>query len=536
VGFGAFSHTSIRQVVFPDSLRELGRWVFSEDSALREVSLPSGLSLKRLIGGIIDGLERDPNKEPTLLGVIKDIGLFPEQTQIVIREKEPEPTEGVGVGETLRTYSAFSKADLARYEALGKPYRIAIKEDLTSIKAYQFADLHYLVGVDFPSSLKSIDFFAFQNCTGLTSLVLPEGVVSVNKDAFQGCHSLEEIRLPSSLTSASGAFNDLPKLSRFIVAAENPELYSDGRALFSRHYYHSDQLTLLSYVPTSGEDYLIPEGVKIIGPEAFLGAQKLKHVVLPASLATIYEAAFYGCSSLEEIALPPALDWIHLEVFTACTQLKKISVDPANPAYYAEDDALYSRGNNGLVFVLRHHQKEVVVKEGTTEIGSSALAGMAELESVVFPSSLKEIDERAFAHCPQLKQLNLPEGLQKLGRCDFASCPSLKELTIPSSLDLRRSLYLLCSVSSINITFLPPRKILDLEVISGVPHSLILPATLQKIIPWSFSAHPSSFAPLEFVVVPLGLKAQAIDIFGAPLKVEIDPNSPGLCTLRYKIQ
>lgn len=69
---------------------------------------------------------------------------------------------------------------------------------------------------------------------------------------------------------------------------------------------------------------VIPEGVTIIGLDAFGNCGKLKDVTLPSSLIILERGVFYNCTSLEKITIPQNVKSIGDYLFFECTSLKDI--------------------------------------------------------------------------------------------------------------------------------------------------------------------------------------------------------------------
>ena len=119
---------------------------------------------------------------------------------------------------------------------------------------------------------------------------------------------------------------------------------------------------------------VIPEGVEIIGVEAFNAQPELVTVVLPSSLKVIDNCAFFYNKKLTTIKLPENLTTIGSQAFSV----------------------------TGLT--------SIDLPEGLLEIGSSAFS-FTPLTTVTLPKSLKVLNERAFASCDKLAEINIPDGL-----------------------------------------------------------------------------------------------------------------------------
>ena len=72
----------------------------------------------------------------------------------------------------------------------------------------------------------------------------------------------------------------------------------------------------------------------------------------------------------------------------------------------------------------------IAIPEGVVGIGRGALADMYDLQTVMFPSTLREIGDGAFANDTYLDLVELPEGVVRIGEEAFANCTWLQSLSI----------------------------------------------------------------------------------------------------------
>lgn len=87
------------------------------------------------------------------------------------------------------------------------------------------------------------------------------------------------------------------------------------------------------------EHVVIPEGVKKIGPEAFLDQKSMVSIKFPESLVRIDEMAFHNCYSLKEIVFPKNVESIGKYAFLSCEKLKKAELNEG--LKFIEDGAFF---------------------------------------------------------------------------------------------------------------------------------------------------------------------------------------------------
>lgn len=162
----------------------------------------------------------------------------------------------------------------------------------------------HIFSVTIPGSVKSIGIRAFADCENLREIILSEGIERIESNAFTGCKKLRCVKLPSSLKEISGwAFFD--------SGITEPVFDASGERLI--------------YCPEEAakERYVVPEGVKEIGVQAFINMPGLKEVVLPEGLEVIKNRAFIKCG-MREIWLPASVKLVEDGAFSDCGPLERI--------------------------------------------------------------------------------------------------------------------------------------------------------------------------------------------------------------------
>ena len=141
----------------------------------------------------------------------------------------------------------------------------------------------------------------------------------------------------------------------------------------------------------------LPEGITVIGENAFAERYDLWEITLPASLQRIECGAFYGCGSMKKLTMGDAVTSIGDLAFESC----------------------YSLSSIGLSASLE-------------EIGISAFEDCQALTAIELPASLRSIGEYAFSGCTKLRKIQLPD-VTYIGGYAFSGT-SITELTVPGSL------------------------------------------------------------------------------------------------------
>ena len=163
----------------------------------------------------------------------------------------------------------------------------------------------------------------------------------------------------------------------------------------------------------------MPEGITIIGFEAFSGCQNLESVALPESLTTLGIRTFGGCQSLKTIKIPSGVRAIPSSCFNGCSSLESVTIPEGVTSI--EGSAFWSCNLNALT-----------LPESLETIGSYAFCNNCVLKSVNIPAKVKTIESDAFYNCG-LTELVIPEGVTTIGQSAFFN-NSLQNLTLPSTI------------------------------------------------------------------------------------------------------
>lgn len=156
IGRGAFSGTRFTSVVIPDSVEEMGDYVFYTCVSLKSVLIPDS---------------------------VKSVG------------------EGVFAGcsslEEVRLPAGTGPARMM-FDGCRSLVSVEIPEGAEKIGGYAFRDCKKLASVTIPATVTSIGERAFSGCASLETLMIPESVTGFGNDPFYGCKKLTVTVKPDS--------------------------------------------------------------------------------------------------------------------------------------------------------------------------------------------------------------------------------------------------------------------------------------------------------------------------------------------------
>lgn len=197
---------------------------------------------------------------------------------------------------------------------------------VTAIGPYAFNYAEHMESVTIPQSVTSIGNGAFWQCHGLQSLTINDATTSIGDCAFQGCDWLTTVKLGEHITTiGEAAFVDCERLDNVTIP---DSVTSIGDSAFAR-CYQLKTIKLGKNIETIGDDDFVGviDGV-------FFYCTNLSKIIIPEKVKTIERNTFVGCSNLESITLPAGL-----------TSFKdSLENYPADCVFYYNNDETHAQG------------------------------------------------------------------------------------------------------------------------------------------------------------------------------------------------
>ena len=413
IGTNAFAHTSIKEIVIPACVQNIGEGVFAGCKALTKVKIPFVGQSAEATGysavlGWLFGQNRYDGMVATTQGswtsyisaVLKTVEITNASTVPEYAFANIKTLKSVTLANTVTTIkdnafrgcTGLTNIDLhlistiggsAFYECSG--LTSVNLESATSIGSNAFFKAYSLESVDFSDNLTTIGGSAFYACK-IGKIEIPNSIVSIGSSAFEANSVLRTIiirkgsaMLPYSTDMLTG-FNSYAKIYVPDGLLASYKSNSNWKALGVDKFYglsiiKSNRMaisgnTLVQYFGTD-ESVTIPSSTTNILPYAFYRNSFVRRIVIPGTITTITDHAFYGCDNLETVKL----------------------------------------------------------MRGTTQISSYAFAENALLQSINLPDTLVNIGAYSFKNTA-LTNIVVPNSVTSIGAGAFQGCP-LKSITLP---------------------------------------------------------------------------------------------------------
>lgn len=327
IASGAFSGAGgLTEVTVPDSIVGIGDNAFWRCSALTKLTLGKGV---RSIGV---ALSRNCDQLTQII-VDDDNGVYSSHDGVLMsKDKTLLIQAPAGISGTYTVPDSVTRIAQEAFFMCKQLSGITFGKGVREIGKDAFNSCEGLTVLTVPGNVELIDEYAFYQCTGLTAVTLDEGVTVVERRAFYCCRALASVIFPDSLTTVGEeAFAATDQLTTVTIPKNVSRIGMDAFGYCSvltgihvaeanQHYSSHDgvlydkAMTRLIQAPGGITQCVVPQGVKIIGENAFFECRKLKLVILPDSITTIERAAFYDCG-LNRVIIPASVTQMEQSAF-----------------------------------------------------------------------------------------------------------------------------------------------------------------------------------------------------------------------------
>ncbi len=201
---------------------------------------------------------------------------------------------------------------------VGLDTKVRIPDGVHTVSWSAFSEDKDLRAVAIPPSVRTVCNSAFLNQKELVRVITSEGLELIGGCAFFCCEKLQRIDIPKTVTVIGElAFYHCVSITEINVASENFCYKSVAGDLYTK-----DGRTLVQYaLGKSDREFSVPEGVEVVGNNAFEFAHHLQTVTLPDGIREIGEFCFYGMKNIESIIIPPSVTVIDEDAFVNCDKL-----------------------------------------------------------------------------------------------------------------------------------------------------------------------------------------------------------------------
>ena len=352
-------------------------------------------------------------------------------------------------------------SDADWYDQKSSFWKIVVKENITNIGSYAFADCDNVTEVTLNNN-GYIDYYAFKDCSALIRVNVGSGVTefkggNYNIDdacSFSGCSKL--------------AIVNVTDLAKFCSVEGAKYLTGSGYGMTGEKTLRINGIGLSSTI-----ELVIPEGVKEIKPYTlhFSNVTKIK---FPSTLTEIAPYNFIGYTYLTEVTIPSTVSNVGIYAFCGCTALQTVTLNNTGIVYWGafKNCSALTRVNIGGITGFKTagypntgwHDYPFLGCSNLSTVNTTDLAAFCKIEKLEcltwgdsdygtaqkeplmingvahastdvleIPEGVTYISEYAFRFFSNVKKIKLPEGIDTIPNYIFSKHSYLNEITIPST-------------------------------------------------------------------------------------------------------
>lgn len=157
------------------------------------------------------------------------------------------------------------------------------------------------------------------------------------------------------------------------------------------------------------------------------------NTVIPDSVTEIGSWAFHLCKNLTEIDVPESVRKIEARAFRDCKNLRKINLSKSVHIDYE-------------AFLNCESLTDIMLPEGLTKIEDSTFYGCSKLKNVIIPNTVAEIGSYAFEGCESLTEIYIPDSVSVIREHAFKGCRNLMTINLPKTVDIHFGAFEGCPV------------------------------------------------------------------------------------------
>ncbi len=180
------------------------------------------------------------------------------------------------------------------------------------------------------------------------------------------------------------------------------------------------------------ESVTIPDGVHIIGENAFGGCDRLESVYIPESVTDIRADAFSDCESLKNVTFGGTK-----------AQWESVSNNTRSLTVHTEAETVHCSDGETVIppmliiknvlFYCRENVETVQIPDGVEQIHINAFK-MCLCRSIKVSDSVRIICDAAITECYELESVEIPASVEEIDGLLFVACDKLQDITFGGTL------------------------------------------------------------------------------------------------------
>lgn len=365
---GSMSSCLFKEIIIPESLREIGQSTFDRATNLTNIVWPENCNVTK-IGGYAFSNCTGLNTFD-LPKSVKEMHLLVFNGCTFTEFKIPDESQL-----DIMNLATWNGCPLTKI-TIGKNTKISMINGATNPVASSRV-LETLIIEEGNTNLKSFSENCFKSVHSIKEIIIADdcGLKSIGNSCFEGCSNLTTLALPSSV-----------------------------QTLGTLCFYKTPNLKTLTFADTDEH----PAQLASIGENCFWECG-IESFTVPRSVKSISRQAFHSCEAIETVSIPAGTTSVDKEAFYLCNELEAINVDKANETYTSSDGIFCNKMKEELIIYP---------------------AGKATDHFQLLPPSLTKIGSMSFFHSKNLKNVMIPKHVTSIGISAFFGCDNLTNIVL----------------------------------------------------------------------------------------------------------
>ena len=487
IGSFAFSECdSIEDFIIPNSVKTINSNTFNSCSSLHMIELPEGLTTIKLRSFYNCKLLQEINL-PSTIQIIEDYAFY--NCSSILEIYLPENLISIGdyafsnlnkvkilvIPDSVQTIGEGALQGWSSLEELSIPF-VGMKREIAKTKSnYAVSTKGFNFGYIFGGTTYSGSYSVSQSYANANGnyygVLLSDGYYHYDAECANFTNkttiSTTKYWLPNSLNTVFitdttvlyvGAFENCSQINKLYLTDKIQKIdYLAFNGLGMIDSSTDDFVisgNILMRYKGNEETVVIPEGIRVIGPSAFVFPYKsfgstiiadskenknINTVQVPQSVSFISNYSFYKLTSAT-IIIPKKVGNLTISD-TSFTSTKMVSYLDVNTATNG-NDTFYFSVNGSTASIVGCTTTSLAITLPTelggyivTSVGFKGMANCTTLTSVTIPSTIFELGEYSFYGCTGITTITIPSTVLIIGDYAFGNCTSLHTVTLAEGIE-----------------------------------------------------------------------------------------------------
>ena len=303
--------------------------------------------------------------------------------------------------------------------------KVMMQEGVEKIGNSSFRNCDRLKEISLPESLKQIDSVAFFGCVSLTSVEIPSNITKISYCSFACCYNLEEVNFRGenieTIDSECLAYTKI----------KNIKITKNVKNVVGTAFEACEELENI-YIDSENNSYVYEKNILMTSDKTqiiFVSKKYYSSVTrfdIPNGVEE-FNANISNFTNIKEITIPDSLKTVNPDYWP--NSIEKVIIDDKNKFLKLNEDCIYSRDNQNLIYCFSK-QQNITLTNSCTTIKSRAFKGATVAEKITLSKDVTTIESFIFTGLKNLKEVNLGEKVSNMDGLAWRYCDSDFDINI----------------------------------------------------------------------------------------------------------